>query len=338
MGHILEGSPGNIMTGLRPPGNQHAGTYTTDAITSTFLGAGAQAPSAPVEAPYGLFGGGTAATPTPESGGRVLLESWNNTAGSWNAPGSSAAIFHGYEQVQTAANGDAQQYDSGTDSDTQSDCGEGYSYEDVQHLEEDVVSQVLWTNYKHAKGRWREHERRPVRKVRRYFRKYLSSKGKGKGKCASAKGISTYATNLSDYDYQETFYGKGKSKGRGKLKGVRSSGKGAGRRTNPRGKDGQIMKCLGSNRQCGSIEHLVRDCPHEAGRNAGAQASPRQNASTNYVETVEMLWFIQVVPTEAPAKTFTSPKVGGAHNNMDQKDLSHQENLPQDIYRHQTIN
>ncbi len=314
MGHILEGSPGNIMTGLSAPGQDRSRSYAIDSGTSTFLGVGALGTpfqTAPVEAQHGLFGGGAAATSTQN------VQGWASAPGSWNVqmPAQNpAGIFTAYEQEQIYNNGDYIDYDSGTDSDTQSDCGEGYTYEDVQDVPPDEASQVLWTKYQHAKGRWREHERRPVRKVRRFFRKYLSSKGKGKGKRAKASALATYATNLSHDDYQEIFYGKGKSKGRGKLKGVRSSGKGAGRRKNPRGKDGQIMKCLGNNRQCGSEEHLVRDCPHETGRNSSQQASLRQNTSTNYVESVEMMLYIHVVTTDAPVKTFKKPKVGGALN------------------------
>jgi hypothetical protein len=53
---------------------------------------------------------------------------------------------------------------------------------------------------------------------------------------------------------------KGKPR-KGKGKGKFSSGKGKGRRMNPKGPDGQIMKC----RKCGSIEHLQKDCPRNQG-------------------------------------------------------------------------
>lgn len=83
--------------------------------------------------------------------------------------------------------------------------------------------------------------------------------------------------------------GKGKGKGRGKSKGVRSSGKGAGRRKNPRGKDGQITKCFGNNRTCGSEDHLKRDCPHETGPqgNKGKGTFTFDNTSEDYVNSCE---------------------------------------------------
>jgi len=50
-----------------------------------------------------------------------------------------------------------------------------------------------------------------------------------------------------------TFRAKGGKKGVG-------SGKGKGRRGNPRGPDGRRMKC----HECGSEEHLVARCPRRA--------------------------------------------------------------------------
>eukprot|EP00972_Heterocapsa_arctica_P013822 2038740-Heterocapsa_arctica.AAC.1 len=47
-------------------------------------------------------------------------------------------------------------------------------------------------------------------------------------------------------DYDGTYYGGGKNKGKGK--GKRSG--------NPRGQDGQPMKC----HNCGSDQHLIREC------------------------------------------------------------------------------
>ena len=79
--------------------------------------------------------------------------------------------------------------------------------------------------------------RKPARKVRRFFRK----PGKGQGKQPrkgntrlSGKGITASVADLTDDAYEETFFGKG----RGKVKGKRSSGKGMGNNKNPRGRDG----------------------------------------------------------------------------------------------------
>eukprot|EP00973_Karenia_brevis_P049944 6934905-Karenia_brevis.AAC.1 len=97
------------------------------------------------------------------------------------------------------------------------------------------------------------------------LRRRLARRGKGKGRRLSGRAISTFALELSDLDDEAVFYGRGKGKGKGKRSGRRSSGKGSGREQNPRGRDGQVMKCLGNNGQCGSTTHQKRDCPHEPG-------------------------------------------------------------------------
>ena len=62
---------------------------------------------------------------------------------------------------------------------------------------------------------------------------------------------------MDDVTYDSTFYGgKGNSKGR-----RRSFGKGRGRRGNPKGADGNTMKC----HTCGSEDHLKADCPQGGG-------------------------------------------------------------------------
>ena len=137
-------------------------------------------------------------------------------------------------------------------------------------MEEAEKEQAIFWAYQKAKGRWRQYMKKPNRRVRRHFRKYQRKKGKGKGKRLSGKAISTFATDCTTEEYEEIFMGgKGRGKGRGHRAGKRSSGKGFGRKQNPRGKDGQIMKCLGNNGQCGSTTHLKRDCPHEKGRGKG---------------------------------------------------------------------
>ena len=151
--------------------------------------------------------------------------------------------------------------DAGTDSDTVLSCGDNrHDFQDLAHLSEVEKEQELFWAASHAKSRWRQLMRKPVRKVRRFFRKTINNsftKGKGqgkrKGKRLSGKGISAYIADLNDDDYEDLFFGRGKGRGKGKSKNVRSSGKGKGRRTNPRGKDGHIMKCLG----CQSENHLV---------------------------------------------------------------------------------
>ena len=55
-----------------------------------------------------------------------------------------------------------------------------------------------------------------------------------------------------------------------KLNLLRSTGKGKGRRGNPRGPDGQIMRC----HECDSTKHLVGNCPRRAGRHHSTAAPP----------------------------------------------------------------
>jgi len=50
--------------------------------------------------------------------------------------------------------------------------------------------------------------------------------------------------------------------GKGKGDRSHSSGKGFGRRKNPKDRNGQIMKC----HECQSDEHLVARCPHKGER------------------------------------------------------------------------
>ena len=56
-------------------------------------------------------------------------------------------------------------------------------------------------------------------------------------------------------------------KGKGKGHRAHTSGKGHGRRKNPRDKAGNIMKC----HKCGSAEHLQRNCPNNQG---GGHSAP----------------------------------------------------------------
>ena len=123
--------------------------------------------------------------------------------------------------------------ESGTDTDTVSSLGDQeYDYSDLpQGLDRDQTAEHLFWAYQQAKGRFRRFMRKPVRKVRRFIRR----KGKGKGKHPGF-----YLASLNDQELEEMFF-KGFRKGKGK--GKRSTGKGRGRRQNPKGPDGQIMKC-----------------------------------------------------------------------------------------------
>ena len=239
MGHILEASPNNITNGFNRRSRDNT-VALTDATEQVYMfGTGFNANSGSSQAAY------TAYTPAQTQGG------W----GSWTPAQPQGTIFgetsggHGNATPEyTYYGGDGgDSSHAGTDSDTESSCGEedtrpeGLSAQlngPLSHLPDAEKEQHLYWAYKTTKGNWRKFMRKPVRKVRRYFRKEAEGgwKGKGKGqskskgKRLSGKGISAYVAELSDEAYEETFFGKGKGKGRGKGKGKRSSGKGMGSR------------------------------------------------------------------------------------------------------------
>ena len=119
--------------------------------------------------------------------------------------------------------------DSGTDTDTSDDDGtEVMQDDDLRGLDPArLLEQAFWA-YRATKRRWRRLTGKPVRRARRFAKR--RGKGKGSGRA---------------------FFEKGKG-----------SGKGFGRRRNPRGRDGQIMRCS----ICGSEEHLRRVCPQASQR------------------------------------------------------------------------
>lgn len=148
---------------------------------------------------------------------------------------------------------------SDTDSATESDDGaEPVASEDLQGLTAPEADEHLFWQYAEAKRRWRRFTGKPVRSLRRVLRR----KGKGKGKVQNAFFDISGALMQSSY-----FKGKGK--------GGKSSGKGFGRRQNPKGRDGQILKCS----ICSSIYHLRKRCPQnpEAQRGRVQQSGPQSS-------------------------------------------------------------
>ena len=62
--------------------------------------------------------------------------------------------------------------EDGTDTDTESSYGENnYDYSDILHMDAEEQEQELYWTYKQHKGRFRRFMRKPVRKVRRFFRR-----------------------------------------------------------------------------------------------------------------------------------------------------------------------
>ena len=158
------------------------------------------------------------------------------------------------------ATGVAEEEASWTDSATSSDQ-EGYlvDTQDLRGMTNQQADEYLFGRYQDAKRRWRRFTGKPVRHLRKVFRR----KGKGKGK---GKGSRSFL-NLSETLEQSAYF-------KGKGKGGRSSGKGFGRRMNPKGRDGEVLKCS----VCNSMYHLRARCPQQSAQQSSAAQSSSQPA------------------------------------------------------------
>ena len=229
MGHILEGSPGNVSQSMRSTTHQYVSIPTEEEPRPSQSHAWPQAQS---------------------SGFLSSQHSWQqDPAAQWSHhPHDAFATFE-----------DA----SGTDTDTSSDDDESWG-PDLSSMTEDEVAaraQELFWAYARAKKQWRAFTQKPTRKVRRFLRKRgFKGKGKGKPKGHPGKGkpgvvsSTSYLADLSDHEMQSLFPAA-VSHGRHWRKSTGKGGK--GRRGNPRGTDGRQMQC----HSCGSLDHLVAKCP-----------------------------------------------------------------------------
>lgn len=123
---------------------------------------------------------------------------------------------HGQMQNRPAYDA-LQKADSGADSDARSSVGDlDYNEQDLQGLSPAELDEHLFWLYQHAKSRWRKHMHKPVRHVRRLFKRRPNGKGKGgKGK---AKGSSRFSflADMTDEEVEHTFFGEGLRNGNGK--------------------------------------------------------------------------------------------------------------------------
>ncbi len=146
MGHILERAPGNIMTGLRPPSST---TWMMEASTTdrtqTFLGEPTTEPPTLYDdlPPPPYYGA------PPHYGGIFS----GDPSAHGNVPSQvHQPLFTIDEDTGYHING----YDSGTNSDTASSCGDTpYDFTDLAHLAEEERPQELFWLQEHHKGRWR---------------------------------------------------------------------------------------------------------------------------------------------------------------------------------------
>ena len=125
---------------------------------------------------------------------------------------------------------------------------------------ESLKGEYLW-----AKRRFRSFGQKSIR-FTRFPRKSwslsMSSRkgGKRKGRKGKSRGKGRYHFEPSVINHSSLAGGKGgKRKGKGKGKG--KSGSNMSYVTNPRGSDGQIMKC----HECLSTDHLAASCPEKKG-------------------------------------------------------------------------
>ena len=150
------------------------------------------------------------------------------------------------QQPPTWDDGSSTRVSSGTDTDTSSDDGtEAIAVPEVEGMSPRAAYQTLFGNYRRGKKVWRRARQAPTRRVRRWAKR----KGGGKARGRRASHFMLQPAVLT--------YMKGKGKGHRS----HTTGKGWGRRRNPIGPDGNVMKC----RKCGSEEHFEKDCRGASG-------------------------------------------------------------------------
>jgi len=250
MGHILENSHGNIASQLRTPHNN----FFTDDSQQPQNDPWSTGPDPWSQAAQSSQTNQYATVPTNDNN---ATDAWQGWTGTTQAHQPASQTFHG------STNHD----DEMTDSETSSDVGEDPDYSNAafQGLTPSQIDEQLYWEMKTAKRNWRRHMKKPTRRVRRFVKR----KGKGKGR---GKSRFSFLSTMPDEEYDSMFYGgKGNSKGK-----RRSSGKGKGRRTNPRGRDGQIMTCG----ICGSETHFRAECPNNT-QQQGAGAAAHSHFTFN---------------------------------------------------------
>ena len=303
MGHILERTPGNIASALHGGGSRMIrGHHYADAFMATHSAAtdefgqsqgwGEHQPHQDAWRDTGdqgdLWRNLSPEASWPNGGGQTAGyedHSWTPTGGSyvattgqgWMPTGGSLAPTYSSDNwwpntapdtqgtQNTFWQGVPELDDSGTDTDTSSDSGqEELDMSDLRGMTDAEASEYIYWQYRTAKRRWRRVAQRPVRKFRRYAKRFRR-KGKGKGSKGFGFGKSGRPHFLAQNDEVLAYL-----KGSGKGKRSHTSGKGFGRRKNPRGRDGQIMKC----RVCNSEEHFAARCPQRNSSGATGSGTP----------------------------------------------------------------
>ena len=192
--------------------------------------------------------------------------------------------------------------ESDTASATSSDNESVIDTADLIGLSSNQAEEYLFGKYQHAKKRWRRYTGKPVRALRRVLRR----KGKGKG---SKGGLGQQGFLNINEVLQNSYY-------KGKGKGGRSSGKGFGRRVNPKGRDGEVMKCS----ICQSQYHLRAKCPQRPNttstNNTNSQSSSgptgqiHATAQPNRNSFVHFAAFPAQAESEQPWNHVSTPRTG----------------------------
>ena len=260
-GHISEGVPGNVASTLHgPPRQARPGAYMAESDAQALQAAARRTADAGGAGTY--FGQAQAGVqpgsfwdtllPQPLAGPDDPFAAWANVGG--QPTNTASGESRQAEPWGTAGPGESRQAepwnqgptlafpvndwdeDDGTDSDTSSDDGmEDVGGPDTSQMTEAVAADAIYMAYRRAKKVWRRYTGKPVRKFRRHFRKFhRQSKGKGRGFFLTQDDVLAYL------------------KGKGKGHRSHTSGKGHGRRKNPKDRNGNTLKC----HTCGSEDHF----------------------------------------------------------------------------------
>ena len=192
-----------------------------------------------------------------QSSGIYAAWSWDRSGSQEEASGSQAWTF-------PSAQEDASESTSATSSDD-GERDDTIWDPEIEGMNDQDAAEHIYYQYRSAKRNWRRYTGRPVRRFRRTFKK--SHIGRGKGKGSSFGRRTNYRktnTRGKGFWFTEPVMTFLQSKG----KGSRTTGKGFGRKGNPRDKNGEVMKC----RICASTEHLMARCPKK-GEGKGSSSS-----------------------------------------------------------------
>ena len=272
-GHISENSPGNIASIMQgPPRQARPGSYHVEHGT----------PFDAVPTYFGATDAGGGRTSNSGTQGAAVTET-NDPFAMWSSPNPAPVPPPPVAMSQEGGCRTAETYwqsamddeiDSDTDSMTSSDdFGETtVGGPDISQMGEAEAAESLFFQYRKAKRAWRRFTGKPVRRFRRTFNRSLKKGGKGYGKGSYGKGKRRSFLYTKD-DVQAFLSGKGK--------GHRShtSGKGHGRRKNPRDRNGNTLTC----RICGSEEHFQAECPQNSSKGGSKGAPPSAGGTATFL-------------------------------------------------------